>query len=486
MPLSATPRVCRNPRMRVRCRRMSSTAPALRRQLGLSAVTAIVAGDMLGSGIFFTPGELAAVAARPWQVYFLWALCGGITLCGALTLAELVTRLPRAGASYHIIREGYGPFWAFLKAWMEMWVSGPGSVAGVAIVFGEFLVRFVGDAAPVSAPVAGALAIAVFAVVNLRGVEWGGWTQVGLTVAKVTGLLALVAGSLLLADAAPAAAVGTSPGEAGLLGFVRVVGLGVAAVLFTYDGWVDVSHLAGEVKSPRRHLPLGLAAGVAGISVLYLLVNHAYLRVVPLEAMRDAPSTVANQVALAAFGPTGGRLLNGLVMLSIFGALGGLVMTLPRLFYAAATQYEPASRGTRLHPFFGGLSRVSGATAVPAGAILFCAAMAIVAILFFGSFSRLVTFFVVPLQVSNILVVAAVFRLPRGAPGPEEYRTPGYPLVPLVYIVVLSLLLVSAVVYQPVDTLIGVALTLTGVPVQRLLAREGGDPAAVRAAGGGP
>lgn len=460
--------------MRVRCRRMASSAPALRRQLGLAAVTAIVAGDMLGSGIFFTPGELAAVAVRPWQVYFLWALCGGITLCGALALAELATRLPRAGASYHIIREAYGPFWAFLKAWMEMWVSGPGSVAGVAIVFGEFLVRFLGEGAPITPPAAGALAIVLFALVNLRGVEWGGWTQVALTTAKVVGLLALVAGSLLLADAAPPAAPAMAGDGEGLVGLARVVGLGVAAVLFTYDGWVDVSHLAGEVKSPRRHLPLGLTAGVAGISVLYLLVNHAYLRVVPLDAMRDAPATVANQVALAAFGPTGGRLLNGLVMLSIFGALGGLVMTLPRLFYAAAAQYEPASRGTRVHPFFGGLSRVSGTTAVPAGAILFCAAMSIVAILFFQSFSRLVTFFVVPLQVSNILVVAAVFRLPRGAPGPDEYRTPGYPVVPLVYIVVLSMLLASAVFYQPVDTLIGVALTLTGVPVQRLLARAGG------------
>ena len=101
---------------------------------------------MLGSGIFFTPGELAAVAQANWQVYFFWALCGGITLCGALTLAELGSLLPRAGASLHIINEGFGPFWAFLKVWMEIWVSGPGSVAGVAIVFGEFVTLFLGSA----------------------------------------------------------------------------------------------------------------------------------------------------------------------------------------------------------------------------------------------------------------------------------------------------------------------------------------------------
>lgn len=445
------------------------TSPAgstLRRELGLAAVTAVVAGNMLGSGIFFTPGELAAVATEAWQVYFFWALCGAITLCGALTLAELTTRLPRAGAAFHIIGEAWGPFWAFLTVWMQMWVSGPGSVAGIAIVFGEFLVLFLGGGSPVTAPAIGACAIAAFALINLRGVEWGGWTQVGLTAAKVTGLLALVLGSLLLADAAPPAAPAAA-GTSGWLAFIRVVGLGVAAVLFTYDGWVDVGNLAGEVRQPRRHLPWGLALGVTGIGLLYLVVNHAYLRVVPLDAMRAAPTTVAHQVAQAAFGPAGGSALNAIMMLSIFGALGGLVMTQPRLFYAMASKYEPAAARTPLRPFFRGLSRVSGATAVPTGAILFCAALSIVAILFFGSFSRLVTFFVVPLQLSNILVVAAVFRLPRAAPGPDEYRTPGYPLIPLVFIVVMAMFLVSAIVYQPVDTLIGVALTLTGVPVYR-------------------
>jgi amino acid transporter len=120
----------------------------LRRQLGLAAVVALVVGDMLGTGVFFTPGEVASVAESPWQVYLLWGLCGAITLCGALTLAELTTLLPHAGASYHIIREAFGPFPAFIKIWIEMWVSGPGSVAGVAIVLGEFATRL--PIAPVS------------------------------------------------------------------------------------------------------------------------------------------------------------------------------------------------------------------------------------------------------------------------------------------------------------------------------------------------
>jgi len=445
----------------------------LRRQLGLGAVVAVVMGDMLGTGIFFTPGELAAVAQAPWQVYFFWGLCGAITLCGALTLAELTVLLPQAGASYYVIREGFGPFWAFLKIWIELWVSGPGSVAGVAIVFGEFAVRLFGDSASLSATSWGALAILAFTAINLLGVRWGGRTQVTLTALKIAGLLALVGGCLFLAARAPG--IATQAAESGTaLGFVRLVGLGVAAVLFTYDGWVDVSHVAGEVREPRKHLPRGLGLGVAGITVLYLVVNYAYLRVVPLEAMRIAPTTVAATAALAAFGPKGGQLLNGLMLLSILGALGGLVMTQPRLYYGGARPYDRPASGPTWHFFFKSLSRVS-ARGVPAGAALFLAALAIGALFAFSTFRRIVTCFVVPLQLVNILMVASVFRLrPRVAATEAPYLTPGYPLLPAVYVLVLLLFLVSAVVYNLQETLVGMAMTATGVPVYAWINRKEG------------
>ncbi|HET7294546.1 MAG TPA: amino acid permease [Vicinamibacteria bacterium] len=450
----------------------SAAHPPLRRQLGLTAVAAVVVGDMLGSGVFFTPGELAAVAQAPWQVYLFWGLAGLITLCGALTLAELTCLLPRAGASYHIIREGFGPFWAFLKIWIEMWVSGPGSVAGVAIAFGEFAVRLLEGRAAVSATTWGAVAILAFTAVNLQGVRCGGRTQIALTAVKLLGALALIGGSLLLAaPVAPSEREASAAAGADLLGFVRVVGLGLAAVLFTYDGWVDVTHVAGEVKEPRRNLPAGLGLGVLGITLLYLLVNFAYLRVVTLEAMRAAPATVAATAAVAAFGPEGGRILNALIMVSILGALGGLVMTLPRLYFAGASEYDAPTRGSRLNIFFSALSRVS-AKGVPAGSALFSAALAVTALLSFGTFRRIVTFFVVPVHFVNILMVASVFRLRRRSASAEApYLTPGYPWVPAIYILVLALFLVSAILYNPVDTLIGVAMTATGIPVYLSLRR---------------
>ena len=192
----------------------------------------------------------------------------------------------------------------------------------------------------------GAAAIAGFALVNLCGVRWGGRTQIFLTIVKIVGILALIVGSLTLAAPGHAAPGPRRPRtwKPACWGSLRLIGLGVAAVLFTYDGWVDVTHVAGEVREPARHLPLALGLGVGGLTLLYLVVNYAYLRVVPLEAMRTTHTTaVATTVAVAAFGPTGGEVLNALIIVSILGALGGLILTLPRLYYAAAEQYRDAT-----------------------------------------------------------------------------------------------------------------------------------------------
>jgi len=439
----------------------------LRRRLGLAAVMAIVMGDMLGSGIFFTPGELAQVAEHPWQVYFIWSLAGLIVLCGALTLGELASLFPRAGATYHIMSEAFGPAWGFVKVWMEAWVSAPGSIAGIAIVFGEFVVSFLGESAG-PAPIWGIIAIVVFAGINLMGVEWGGRAQIVLTTIKITGLLVLVGGSYLLAEAvAPSGEVSSSGG--GLPALLRFVGLGVAAVFFTYDGWTDVTHVAGEVANPKKTLPLGLGLGVSAIIVLYLVVNHAFLRVMPLAVMRDEGATVATRLAAATFGDAAGQAVSAFIMISIFGALGGLVMTAPRIIYAPASQYKDSVRGGSV---FRVLAYLTPKTRVPAGAILFSATLSVFAILFFQTFDRLVSFILVPLQLINVATVAAVFRLrKRALQNPDQYLTPGYPVVPLVFIVVMTLLMVNAAVYNPLDTFTGVALTALGLPVYLWIAR---------------
>ena len=445
----------------------------LRRKLGFSTVLAVVMGDMLGSGIFFTPGQLAAVVTAEWQVYAFWLLCGLITLCGALTLGELAALLPRAGVAYHALTEAYGPFAGFMQVWMLILVSGPGAIAGVAILFGELATDVLGAGDQRAILVWATGAIVFFVLVNLRGAEWGGGTQVVLTAIKVTGLTALIYGGLIIASPAPPSA-GASVAAHGSLGdLVRIVGLGVAIVLFTYDGWIDASHIAGEVRNAERNFPLAMGVGVLGITLIYLLVNFAFLRVVPLDAMREAPTLVATRVAEAAFGENGRALLAAFMTLSIFGALGGLVMTLPRIYYAAASEYVGRAQGTALGPAFRAVAWVPPGSSVPAGAILAGSALAILALFFFGSFSRIVTFFVVPFQFMNILMVSSIYRL-RPRLGRSAFGLPGYPVLPAVFMVVMAAFLVAALVYNPVESLIGTGLTLAGVPVYRVLTRRDG------------
>lgn len=443
----------------------------LRRKLGFSTVLAVVMGDMLGSGIFFTPGQLASVVTAEWQVYAFWLLCGLITLCGALTLGELAALLPRAGVTYHALTEAYGPFAGFMQAWILILVSGPGAIAGVAILFGELAADTLGAGGQRAILAWATAAIVFFVLVNLRGAEWGGGTQVVLTAIKVAGLAALIGGGLLLAAPVQPSAAVPAAADAGLADLVRVVGLGVAIVLFTYDGWTDASHIAGEVRNAQRTFPLAMGIGVLAITLIYLLVNFAFLRVVPLETMREAPTLVATRVAEAAFGGNGGALLSAFMALSIFGALGGLVMTLPRIYYAAASEYLDRAAGTALGPAFRAVAWVSPGSSVPAGAILVGSALAILALFFFGSFSRIVTFFVVPFQFMNILMVSSIYRL-RPRLGRSGLGLPGYPVVPAVFIVVMAMFLVAALLYNPLESLIGTGLTLAGVPVYRALTRR--------------
>ena len=442
------------------------------RKLGLAAVLAIVVGDMIGSGIFFTPGELAAVATSEWQVYFFWTVCGLITLCGALTLAELSSLIPKAGVSYHALTTAYGPFAGFMQAWMMVLVSGPGAIAGVAILFGELANQVFGTGTSGHQLAWATGAIIFFALINLRGAEWGGRTQVVLTSIKVAGLGALIVGGLFLAQPGVADSTPAVSEQDSVLAFLRFIGLGVAIVLFTYDGWIDASNVAGEVRDPDRNFPLAMGVGVVIIMVVYLLVNFAFLRVVPLEDMRANPTLVATTVAEAAYGPIGGGLLNVLMWISIFGALGGLIMTLPRLFYAAASEYVSRAENTVFAPFFRGLSFFSTAREVPAGAILFAATVAIIALFFFGSFSRVVTFFVVPFQFMNILMVSTIFVLRPRLSGPSSYRVPLFPLVPAIFIFVMTLFLIAALIFNPIDSLIGILLTAAGAPVYRALMRD--------------
>ena len=443
---------------------------SLKRKLGSITIFSVVAGNIIGAGLFFTPGEIAAVAEATWQVYFFWALCGFIVLCGALTFAELSILLPRPGVMYHSLNEAYGPFAGFFQGWVQILISGPGSIAGASIFFGELANQVLGIENNSLRLAWGALIILFFSAINLRGVSQSGNTQVVITAAKLTGILALIVGAIFLAS--PIEWQSSTPiveKEIGLWSTLQFIGLGVGIVLFTYDGWADASHLAGEVKHPKKNLPIGIGLGVLAVIAIYLLINYAFLSVVPLEFMRENPTIVATTVAEAAFGNIGSNIIQILICISIFGAVGGLVMSIPRLFYATVSDFRDDASKTVVAPFFNALSTISPKTSVPSGAIIYSAVMAIFFLLFFGTFADIVTFLMVPLQFINIWIVSSIFILRPRLSQDDDFKTPLYPLIPAIFIIAMSILIISALVYNTEQSLYGIALSLTSIPVYLIL-----------------
>jgi amino acid transporter len=240
-------------------------------------------------------------------------------------------------------------------------------------------------------------------------------------------------------------------------------------VLFTYDGWADASHLAGEVKNPKKNLPLGIGIGALMVTLIYLLINYAFLSVLSLDFMRENPTIIATTIAEAAFGDIGVSIFQILIGISIFGALGGLVMTIPRLFYATMSDFNEDASKTFMKPFFKALSTISPKTSVPSGAIIYSAGMAILFLLFFGTFSKIVTFLMVPLQFINIWIVSSIFILRPRLSQADDFKTPLYPLIPAIFIISMSILIISTLVYNTEQSIYGVILSLSAIPVFMIL-----------------
>ena len=440
----------------------AARADALPRRLGLLAATGIVVGTIIGSGIFRVPAGVAAAVGTPAAVAAVWVIGGIIALCGALSLAELAAAFPRSGGVYVYLRESYGPLVAFLFGWTTL-VLGPAGAAGVALVFAEYL----GTLVPLG-PVGGARVVAAVVVLAVsaaayRSVRGVGAVVSAASVAKVTAILALVVAALALGDGG-AGALGRGAPAAG---DVRWGGTGVAlvAALWAYNGFQDVASVAGEVRDPGRVLPRALAAGMAIVVLVYLAANAAYLWVLPYEALRASP-LVASDTMVRVVGSAGAGAVAAMVMVSTFGAVVGLTLTYPRIFYAMAHDGL----------LFDALGRVHPRHRTPHVAVVVFAAVALVAA-WSRSFEQLASAFVLGLWPFLALAAAGVLVLRRARPElVRPYRVPGYPVVPLLFVAGTLWVVLSALVARPGPTLAGMGLTLLGVPVYLLWRRTQGRP----------
>ncbi len=429
----------------------------LPRSLGLFSAIAVLVGSTIGSGVFRTPALIATRVPAPIPMLAVWVLGGALALCGALTYAELAGMHPRSGGVYVYVREGFGRLPAFLMGWTELLVIRASALGAIATVFAEYLLRSLGadPTLPVNARAVhdiAALAIAVTATFNFVGVRWSALVLNLTTTAKYGALALLVVVAFVVGhgDFGHFAGVAPLPGrtlDAGLFG------LALVSVLWAYDGWADVSFVSGEVRDPRKNLPRALILGTAAVVVIYLLVNAAYLYLMPLPEVARSPLVAADAAQLLV-GRIGVGLVAVVVMISTFGTLAGSMMTGPRIFFAMADDGL----------FFRGVARVHPKFKTPSVAILLTAGMGIAYVLA-RTFEQLADTFVLALWPFYALAAAAVFVLRRRRPEADRpVRVWAYPLPPILFLLSAVLILGNALLTDPGGTALAFGVILTGLP----------------------
>ncbi|HEV7903587.1 MAG TPA: amino acid permease [Pyrinomonadaceae bacterium] len=468
-----------------------STQPAtenvkLIRGLTLLAAVSIVIGNVIGTGVFLKARVMTCNVGTPGMVVTVWIAAGILSLAGALTYAELAAMMPRAGGEYVFVREAYGQRLGFLYGWMQVFIAKTGSQASLAVAFGIFLndltngalnsnfftLNLFGFPIPFGSLQVAALGVIIlFTLVNCATVSVSGHIATVLTFVKIALVLGIGLGAFALASGGGFAnyglanAGGTCEGVAasarsGLAGF----GAAMLGALWGYDGWNNLTLVAGEVKDPQRNIPRALIAGMLVIITAYVFVNIAYFyALTPTEvASVSAKSSVAREVAVRFFPAIAITLIAAGLLFSSIGSLHTSILTGARVPYAMA----------RDRLFFQNLARLSPKTRVPVGALILQGIWACVLALS-GSFDTLTDYVIFGSWIFYGLVTASVFIFRRRMPHAERpYRAWGYPVVPILFLLVTAGLLVNTLLTTPTQALIGLSLILLGLPVYWYWARH--------------
>jgi APA family basic amino acid/polyamine antiporter len=435
------------------------------RQISTWDATLITIGSILGTGIFITTGDIARALPHAGLILLVWIAGGLLTLAGALTYAELGTMFPRAGGQYQFLKETYGTLWGFLFGWASFLVVMSGGIAALAAGFGQYLGVFLPifssgshffslTLGPLSwsvngTQIAAASVIALLSTVNYLGVREGVLVQNVVTIIKIGSLVGLaVVGLFAGAPAAPALA---APLPA--VGLLSGIGVGMIGVLWTYDGWYNVTFSAGEVRDPARTLPRALMGGTLAVIVLYTMLNVVYVRALPPEAM-GMTGRVGEAAATALFGDAAGRLVSAAVLVSTFGCLSSTILCCSRIYVAMAQDGV----------FFRPLARIHPRYQTPAASILAQGLWASMLSLS-GTYEQLYTYVVFAAVIFHAMTGSAVLVLRRTRPDANRpYRVWGYPWVPLLFIVSSVGVVVNTLMERPRESMVGLVLILLGVP----------------------
>jgi len=436
-----------------------NTTTELRRQIGVRTAAALVIGEVIAVGIFLTPAGMAQALGSPMWLLIVWLAMGAMALCGALCYGELAARYPEAGGGYVYLREAYGPAVAFMYGWMAFLVMDPGLTAALAVG----LATYAGYVLKLSSLGIKTLAIAtivVIALINIRGVRLGAGFVRTLTFLKL-GLLAFVflwgVGFQLGDWSNFTPFVARRANSAPLIGALAG---GLIGAFFSFAGWWDLGKLAGEVKNPGRTLPRALTYGVIVVTIVYILTSFAFVYLVPLDQVTSG-ETFAAQAGEVLFGRAGGLIFSLIVVVAVLGSLAAVVMSAPRVYFAMARDGVFISSVAALHKRF----------ETPARAIALQAVLASVLVVA-GSFNEIVSYFVFVVVVFLALTVAALFKFRREQSSSIRYLTPGYPVTPAVFLVMIVFLLILLGSNNPTQAFLGVAVVALGLPVYLFLFRN--------------
>ena len=441
-----------------------------RRALTLFDATMLVIGGIIGSGIFINPYIVAGRLDSSWQVLTAWAIGGAVAMAGAFAYAELGRLLPRAGGQYVYLREAWHPLLGFLYGWALLFIIQTGAMAAVAITFAEYTLRLTGNSAA-SARVLAIAAIVVLSAINYVGVKPGSRVLNVFVVLKVLALAMLI----VFAWFQPAAPgwlsdVRTDDSPSGLL----TMGVALIPIMFAYGGWQQTNYVAEEIKDPERQLPRALIFGTLAVVAIYLLANVAYLRTLGLEGLAGT-KTPAADTAGRWLGANGERFVGTAIAISTFGFLNLAVLAASRVYYAMAVDGAFLPALARLHPRF----------QTPTTSIVLQSSIAVIWTLS-GEYGALLDSVVFADWIFFGLTVAGLFVLrPRYGDRPG-YRTPGYPWLPALFVLVSIVVVASAVHDAPGRQAIGAGLLLLGVPVFYAFKARFGHAGSSGAMGRGP
>jgi APA family basic amino acid/polyamine antiporter len=501
----------------------TSTDSGFVRSMGLFDSTTMVVGSMIGSGIFIVSADIARQTGSTGGLLLAWIITGVLTVAAALSYGELAAMMPKAGGQYVYLRESYSPLWGFLYGWTLFLVIQTGTIAAVAVAFA----RYLGVLAPAVSPVAwiippidlsskyalslswqqfiAILLIVFLTAANTQGLRLGKLIQNIFTSAKTLALAALILLGIFVGR--NAAAVGANfsdiwavhdvltiqPGAdflrgllpavsaaAGAFGILIAFGVAQVGSLFSADAWNNITFTAGEVKNPQRNVPLSLALGTGIVIALYVLANIAYLMTLPLSAIQTAPDDrVATAVVSAIFGSAGAGLMAVAIMISTFGCNNGLILAGARVYYAMSQDGL----------FFRSVGRLNSKH-VPAKALVLQGVWASVLVLartrlvqgdgsitYGNLYGDLLDYVVFAVLIFYVLTIYGVIVLRRKRPdAPRPYRAFGYPLIPILYIVLAMAIMVVLILYKTQTTWPGLLIVLLGVPVYLVWSRRAGAP----------